>query len=483
MIGAGRVYSLRYEEPESKASRRRHPAGMASRNRFHAPGGLSSGVSTNETLGVRRLRACALCPPGASGYNGGAPRAAPWPRPAQHRPPRPPHQDRPLTQITPQHFVAKWRHVTVTERASSQSHFNDLCDLLGLPKPLDADPTGEWFTFETGASKASGGQGWADVWKRGCFAWEYKGKHADLDKAYGQLLLYYGALDNPPLLIVSDIDAIRIHTHFTNSVRKTYVISLDDLLQPAQARSAAQGLHRPEELRSHDTPAHVTEQAAAQFARIAQSPRRTGRSPAVAHFLIRLLFCLFAEDIGILPPDLFTRLVTRPKQNAGQFRDQLRQLFAAMAAGGYFGVETIQHVDGGLFNDDAVLLMDGDSLRTLAEVNGQDWGAIEPAIFGTLFERGLDPGKRSQQGAHFTSKEDILLIVEPVLMAPLRRRWETVRAETEALAAELAQIDAGIESDERGGGCQAAGRAREDAQQAHGALARLQAGIGRDPGP
>ena len=118
-----------------------------------------------------------------------------------------------------------------------------------------------------------------------------------------------------------------------------------------------------------------------------------------------------------------------------------------MAAGGYFGVETIQHVDGGLFNDDAVLLMDGDSLRTLAEVSSQDWGAIEPAIFGTLFERGLDPGKRSQQGAHFTSKEDILLIVEPVLMAPLRRRWDEVRAEAQALAAELAQIDAGIESD------------------------------------
>ena len=104
-------------------------------------------------------------------------------------------------------------------------------------------------------------------------------------------------------------------------------------------------------------------------------------------------------------------------------------------------------MDGGLFNDDAVLLMDGDSLRTLAEVSSQDWGAIEPAIFGTLFERGLDPGKRSQQGAHFTSKEDILLIVEPVLMAPLRRRWEAVRAEAQALAAELAQIDAGIESD------------------------------------
>ena len=219
-----------------------------------------------------------------------------------------------MTQITPQQFVAKWRHVTVTERAGSQSHFNDLCDLLGLPKPLDADPTGEWFTFEKGASKASGGQGWADVWKRGCFAWEYKGKHANLDKAYAQLLMYYGALDNPPLLIVSDIDAIRIHTHFTNSVRKTYVISLDDLLQPAQLDLLRKAFTQPEDLRSHETPQHVTEKAAAQFAKIAQGLRAYGNDPQqVAHFLIRLLFCLFAEDVGILPPDLFTRLVTRPR--------------------------------------------------------------------------------------------------------------------------------------------------------------------------
>ena len=108
--------------------------------------------------------------------------------------------------LTPQTFVAKWRNVTLKERSASQSHFNDLCRLLGQQNPTEADPTGRWYTFEAGASKSSGGEGWADVWKMGYFAWEYKGGHADLDRAYRQLLQYRESLLNPPLLIVSDGD-------------------------------------------------------------------------------------------------------------------------------------------------------------------------------------------------------------------------------------------------------------------------------------
>ncbi len=340
-----------------------------------------------------------------------------------------------IATLTPQAFVAKWRNASVTERAASQSHFNDLCELIGHQKPLEADPHGEWFAFEKGASKATGGEGWADVWKRGCFAWEYKGKHANLDRAYGQLLLYSGALANPPLLIVSDMDTIRIHTHFTNTVKVTHVLTLDDLLLPEKLDLLRLAFNDPEKLRSPITTTHVTQQAAEKFATIARILRRfENQPPQVAHFLIRLLFCLFAEDVGILPAGLFTRLVTRPKQNATMFAEQLRQLFAAMATGGYFGVDTIPHVDGGLFNDDAALLMDSQSLAVLAEVSRLDWAAIEPAIFGTLFQRGLDPAERAQLGAHFTSEKDILLVVEPVLMAPLRRRWAEVKAEAEAKA-------------------------------------------------
>ncbi len=122
--------------------------------------------------------------------------------------------------LSAQQFVTKWKNVTTSERASAHSHFNDLCALLGQPTPLEADPAGNNYAFERGATKSAGptkgGHGWADVWKRNCFAWEYKKGGADLDKAYAQLLQYREALDNPPLLVVSDMRTIQVHTNITN---------------------------------------------------------------------------------------------------------------------------------------------------------------------------------------------------------------------------------------------------------------------------
>jgi type II restriction/modification system DNA methylase subunit YeeA len=164
--------------------------------------------------------------------------------------------------------------------------------------------------------------------------------------------------------------------------------------------------------------------------------RRRGHDPEqAAHFLMRLLFCLFAEDIGLLPRGLFGRLVAATRAHPAAFAAQLRQLFAAMATGGWFGTDLVEHFNGGLFADDLVLDLTSDDLAVLARATALDWASVEPAIFGTLFERSLDPGKRAQLGAHYTSREDIVLIVEPVLMAPLRRRWADVQAEALDLAA------------------------------------------------
>jgi hypothetical protein len=118
--------------------------------------------------------------------------------------------------MTPGEFAAKWRGVTTGERASAQSHFLDLCVMLGEPGPTQADPTGAWYAFERGAEKLDGHDGFADVWKKGFFAWEYKGKRKDLKAAYLQLQGYRDALENPPLLVVSDLDRIEVRTNFTN---------------------------------------------------------------------------------------------------------------------------------------------------------------------------------------------------------------------------------------------------------------------------
>src|SRR5689334_22812241 len=112
--------------------------------------------------------------------------------------------------MKPEHFVSKWASSTLRERQAAQEHFIDLCRLLDEPTPAEADPRGESYAFERGATKTTGRDGWADVWKRNHFAWEYKGKHKDLDRAYAQLQQYAVALENPPLLVVSDMERIRI---------------------------------------------------------------------------------------------------------------------------------------------------------------------------------------------------------------------------------------------------------------------------------
>lgn len=338
-------------------------------------------------------------------------------------------------QLIPQTFVEKWQHTTLKERSAYQQHFLDLCALVKHATPAEMDHAGTFFTFEAGTKKVGGGDGFADVWYRGHFAWEYKGKHADLDKAYQQLLQYREALENPPLLIVSDIDTIVIHTNFTNTIKRKISLTLDDLLTTQGIETLRRVFTQPESFQATETAEQVTEQAAVKFAQLAEILRQKGyETHAAAHFLIRLLFCLFAEDTALLPSRLFTNLALNFRNRAEGFTRQLNRLFEAMATGSEFGIDPILHFDGRLFDDAQALELGKDGIEILLAVGQLDWASIEPSIFGTLFERSLDPAKRSQLGAHYTSKEDILLIVEPVLMAPLRRKWAEVEAEARVLA-------------------------------------------------
>jgi len=331
--------------------------------------------------------------------------------------------------MTAQEFIKKWGANTRTERAASQSHFNDLCELLGLPKPLDVDPTGDAFTFEKGATKLTGGEGFADVWKKHCFAWEYKGKHGDLDKAYAQLKRYADALDNPPLLIVSDMRTIVVHTAFTNAVKQAHTFTLNDLEDPAKRQRLKQAFINPEEFRPGLTRAAITADAARKFSELAHALHARGFEPhTVAHFLNRLVFCMFAEDVEILPNKIFSKMVKASVAHPITFQPNAKSLFAAMAKGGVAGFEQIDYFNGGLFDDDVVLPLEEAELRLLDKTSDLDWSNIEPSIFGTLFERGLDPDKRSQQGAHYTDVETIMKIVRPVVIEPWERAWEAEKA-------------------------------------------------------
>ena len=331
--------------------------------------------------------------------------------------------------MTPNEFIAKWHASELKERSAAQEHFIDLCRLLGEPTPAEADPKGARYCFERGALKDSGGEGWADVWKRHCFAWEYKGKHANLDAAFDQLRQYALALENPPLLIVSDMRRFQIRTNWTNSVSKTYEFELDDLVDGAIRDKLKWAICDPERLRPGETRQTLTEQAAKHFARLAQSLRDQGHGAEdVAHFVNRLVFCMFAEDVGLLPNDMFTRMLRRARQQPERFGDLARKLFGAMSTGGEVGFEDVDWFNGGLFEDDTAVPMDRGQIDTTLAASGLDWSSIDPSILGTLFERGLDPDKRSQLGAHYTDRDKIMRINDPVIVRPLLADWETAKA-------------------------------------------------------
>lgn len=332
-------------------------------------------------------------------------------------------------------FIAKWRQVELTERSASQQHFLDLCEVFEHPKPAADDPAGERFTFERGATKQGGGRGWADVWKRGFFGWEYKGKHKNLDAAYDQLLKYREALENPPLLIVCDMERIVIHTNFTATINKTHELALAELGAPENIEILRAVFYQPEKLRPQATVANITTEVAERLARVAQGLRDRGlEATSVAHFLDRMVFCLFAEDVGLLPRQLFTQIVEKSR-TPEQFTKMIEMLFEAMRTGGDFYFETIRHFNGNLFTDSPVLQLTGEEIKHVQEAARLDWAAVDPSIFGTLFERGLDPAKRSQLGAQYTSREDIETLIEPVVLAPLRREWVETREAIENLLA------------------------------------------------
>jgi type II restriction/modification system DNA methylase subunit YeeA len=353
-----------------------------------------------------------------------------------------------------QELVHRWSGSRLGERQGAQQHFLDICAALGEKPPAHHDQTGESFTFEKHVSKALGGTGYADVWKRNFFAWEYKGPHKNLTVAYRQLLEYRDDLENPPLLVVSDFERFEVHTCWNATRPRKFEFHLSDLLRheptltcPIPPQDVLRAVFQdPEQLRPEHVSAKVTEAAALRFSQLAErleleGPHRlTGEGKIeVAHFFMRLLFCLFADSVKLLPEHLFRKLVEENRSNPNRFVKKLRGLFQAMAKpDGTFGPYDISWFNGGLFDDrDVVLDLTRADMDILYEVSRLDWSSIEPAIFGTLFERSLDSAKRKLIGAHYTSSADIRLLIEPVMMKPLRERWMQVLAGLRVLEEKL----------------------------------------------
>jgi hypothetical protein len=337
--------------------------------------------------------------------------------------------------MKPQEFIAKWGPggpaFTLNERQGAQAHFIDLCQLLGVPTPGSTED----YIFEQDTLILGAARGYADVFMRNHFAWENKAPGRNLDEALKQLLGYSLALFNPPLLVVSDRLIIRIHTQFNGHPSEVHTIALDELDQPEKQALLRRLWTDPESFRPKKTSRDITEAAAKSFATLADGLRKRGpardidpdgwqtHADEVAHFLTQCLFCFFAEDVDLLPGRMFEKLVGNKALTSDRLTEGLKNLFVKMRTGGMYGNDDIPWFNGGLFKKVSVpklAIMEMTELRNAAALN---WSAIDVSIFGTLFERGLDPSKRSQLGAHYTDPATIMRIIDPVLVKPLVDQW------------------------------------------------------------
>jgi hypothetical protein len=277
---------------------------------------------------------------------------------------------------------------------------------------------------------------------RGTGAWDDA-----MIKARGQAERYVRALPasepNPPFLLVVDVGhSFEVFADFTQAGKaylpfpdpRTFRIRLEHLADEKVLERLKLIWTQPTALDPALQSADVTREISAHLAELAKSLEEAGHRPrVVADFLTRCLFCMFAEDVGLLPERSFTDLLNSLPADGSGFPELVEQLFREMNSGTGKGISIVLRkkllqFNGGLFSDFTVLPVNGLQLGLLKEAAKQNWSRVEPAIFGTLLERALNPRERHKLGAHYTPRAYVERLVLPTLVEPLRAEWESVRA-------------------------------------------------------
>ena len=254
---------------------------------------------------------------------------------------------------------------------------------------------------------------------------------------------------NPPFIIVCDVGhSFEIYADFTQAGKaylpfpdpRTFRIRLKDLADEKIRERLRLIWTNPAALDPSKVSAEVTREIAGYLAELAKSLEKAGHEPeVVAQFLTRCLFCMFAEDVGLLPERSFTDLLASIDKDGTGFVSVIRTLFREMNTGTPGDVSVVLRkkllrFNGGLFADDTVLPLNGLQLGLLKQAAKTNWGKVEPAIFGTLLERALVPEERHALGAHFTPRAYVERLVLPTVMEPLRQEWDSIRAAAITLA-------------------------------------------------
>lgn len=385
-------------------------------------------------------------------------------------------------------FITRWQGVTASELSTAQSFVIDLCALLGVDKPHPT-PTQDYMferpiTFQHGDGSTSAGR--IDCYKRDHFVLEAKKlQAASHTQSFGNGLLqarsqaenYARALPaqegRPPFVLVVDVGTvIEVYAEFSRTGGtytpfpdpRSHRIALADLAKP----EVLERLHRiwtqPDSLNPARISAQVTREVAQLLARLAKSLESSLQAQSeenqplinasqaltapeiVASYLTRCLFSMFAEDVELLPAGSFQGLLQKYREQPAVLQKMLAILWADMDQGGFSAAlaQDVLHFNGKLFKgtgaDGYSLLLTPEQIDLLIEAARANWREVEPAIFGTLLERALDPSERHALGAHYTPRAYVERLVLPTVIEPLRAQWANAQAAALVLAHEAAAL-------------------------------------------
>lgn len=386
-------------------------------------------------------------------------------------------------------FIDRWHGVTGSERANYQLFITGLCDLLGLakPEPAHEDTRDNAYVFERRVTFAHGdgsaSHGFIDCYRRGAFVLEAKkvkaGAHTKgfddaLLRARAQGESYARALPaaegRPPFVVVVDVGhVIEIYAEFTRSGAtytpfpdtRSHRIRLADLREAGIRDRLRKLWQDPMSLDPARASAKVTREVAVQLATVARSLEAAGHpAERVAAFLTRCLFSMFAEDVELLPRTVsgdgaFVHLLKAYGDQPETLQKMLGILWSDMDRGGFSAAlaKDVLRFNGKLFKgyavDGYVLRLDRDQIDGLLAAARANWREVEPAIFGTLLERALDPAERHALGAHYTPRAYVERLVLPTVVEPLRADWANAQAAALLLANEAMVLPEGRDREKK----------------------------------
>lgn len=377
-------------------------------------------------------------------------------------------------------FIAKWRVSEGAERAAYAQFLTEFCRLIGAETPLpptsDAEAVTYRFEYPVAFHDVAGtsGTGRIDLYKKSCFVLEakqsrLKGQRKEIllaeegaeersaaprgrrgaDRSLDVMMLhakrqaehYARALPAshgwPPFVILCDVGhCFEFYADFSGQGknyaqfpdRHRFRVYLDDLRDPAVRGWIARIWSDPAALDPARHAALATRQIALRLAAVSKALERRYDAEDVALFLMRCLFTMFAEDVGLIPRDSFKRLLRECLEAPKSFKPLVEDLWRAMHRGDYSSAvrAQIKQFNGRMFAEPQVFALGRDGIAELLAAAEHDWSLVEPAIFGALLEQALEPAERARLGAHYTPRAYVERLVVETVIAPLRDDWRAV---------------------------------------------------------